>query len=432
MGKALTPSSSKAPHPAALPRSLAPAAAAILASLTLASCAGGGGHSSSSAAAKGSSASSSTRSATPADAGNQQPLSADALPSAPGGIVARVGPYAITQAAYEHAFAAEVDAEGPATRVVPVPPDFSACVSHMKAAAATSIEAGAATPTSAGALKQECQKKYETLRETVLNRLITNVWVIGGGKELGLTVGEGEIQKNIAEFKQRNYPSEEKFQSYLQSSGQTLADLVFQTRVEFFSQKIRDELKRKVGPFPRSRIAAYYASHKHLYVVPETRDLEIARVKTRAQALKLKREIAAGRSFASIVKTLPLRQPIFSKEGLVKGLKSRVYNEPPLNDAIFAARPGDLGGPIHIFLGWYVFRLKAIHPSRLKPLSEVQAELKRTLPEQLQQKAVAAYIKAWRARWTARSSCAPNYVVRRCREFKATPQTRADDPYTLN
>jgi parvulin-like peptidyl-prolyl isomerase len=405
-------------------RSLGLAAAAFTSCAALASCGGGGSSNATHAAPS---------STTLADAAKQlAPVSVAGLPSAPEGIVARVGPYTITQAAYEHALAAEVDAEPPATRVVPVPPGFAACVSHRKAAAAATTTADNASATSPAALERECQKQYETLRETVLDRLITNEWLIGGGRELGLKVGEAEVRQNIAEFKKRNYPTEAKFRGYLTSSGQTPGDLIFQTRVEFLSQGIRNAIKQKVGAFPDSRIAAYYNAHKRLYVVPETRDFEIARTKTRGEALRVKREIASGKSFSTVVKRLPLKQPIFSKAGLVKNLKSGVYNEPPLNDAIFRARPGVLSGPIRIFLGWYVFEVKRIHPSRQKPLSEVEASIEKTLPEKLQQQALVAYIKAWRKRWTARTDCAANYVVRRCKQFKVTSSTPPEDAYTLD
>jgi PPIC-type PPIASE domain/SurA N-terminal domain len=399
-------------------------AAALLLSGVLASCGSSSSGGSSAGQAK-------TTKASAIDAALKlPPVTVVGLPQAPGGIVAHVGPYAITQTAYEHALAAEVDAEPPPTRVVPVPPHFAGCVAHMKAAApATGASAAVASPAT---LEQECKKKYETLRETVLDRLITNQWLIGGASELGLKVGESEVQQNIAEFKRHNFPTEAKFNAYLKSSGQTLGDLIFQTRVEFLSQGIRNAIKRKVGSFPNSRISAYYEAHKHLYVVPETRDFEIARTKTRAEALEVKRELASGKSFASVVKTLPLKQPIFSKEGLVKRLKSGVYNEPPLNNAIFRARTGVLSRPVHIFLGWYVFEVKRIQSSRLKPLSEVAAHIKKTLPEQLQQKALVAYIKAWRRRWTVLTDCASGYVVRRCRQFKVTSSTPAEDAYTLN
>jgi len=385
--------------------------AAVGASFVLASC-GGASHTTSSSASP--------------PAPDPPPVSASALPAAPEGVVARVGPYTITQAAYNHAFAAEVDSEPSEKRAVPVPPDFTACISHLKAAAT------AGAPTSRASLKQECQKQYESLKERALDRLITNEWVIGAAKEIGFKVPEGAVEQNIAEFKRRNFPTEKKLHAYLLSIGQTLGDLIFQTRVEFSAEAIRRAIKRKVGSFPQARIVNYYDAHKSRYVVPENRDLQIVRTDTRAQALGAKREIASGKSFASVVKKLGLKQPIFSKEGLVLGLKSGVYSEPVLNTAIFTAHLNKLSGPVHISLGYYVFQVKRVHARRQKSLAEVEAGIKSKLPEKLQEQALAAYVAAWRARWSARTSCAPGYVVRRCKQYRVTASSPPDDAYTLD
>lgn len=349
--------------------------------------------------------------------------------------MARVGSYAISQAAYDHLLASEVMAEAPAERVVPVPPGFTECIAHLRETGTSNTSASTATEAT---LKSACQKKYEALRERVLNKLITNEWLIGAAKEFGIKISEAAVQKNIAKFKQRNFPTTKKLNAYLASTGQTLADLVFQTRVEFSSEGIRREIKREVGAFTPARLLDYYNEHKHQYVTPESRDLEIAHVKTKAEALKLKRELESGKTFAQVVKHLPLRQPIFSKEGLVLGLKSGAYNEPPLNKAIFTAPtnkligPVAVNGPVAIVEGFYIVEVKRVHQRRQRSFAEVRASMEKTLPEKLQQKALVAYIAAWRKQWTPRTSCAPGYVVRRCKEYRVTSSTPPEDAYTLN
>jgi hypothetical protein len=58
--------------------------------------------------------------------------------------------------------------------------------------------------------------------------------------------------------------------------------------------------------------------------------------------------------------------------------------------------------------------------------------LARTLPETLYKEALVRFVKAWRARWRARTVCSPGFVVRNCREFKPVPGEPPEDAYTLN
>jgi parvulin-like peptidyl-prolyl isomerase len=99
-------------------------------------------------------------------------------------------------------------------------------------------------------------------------------------------------------------------------------------------------------------------------------------------------------------------------------LQPHVYGEPKLNRAIFAATPGVLTGPIGTSYGYFVFDVVKIRFEHEQPLREVQASIQRQLARPLQERALAGFIKQWRAKWTARTDCSPGDVVPECRQFK--------------
>jgi foldase protein PrsA len=78
-------------------------------------------------------------------------------------------------------------------------------------------------------------------------------------------------------------------------------------------------------------------------------------------------------------------------------------------------------------LGYYVFEVKRVIPAEQKPLSQVEASIRQTLPAALYQSALGAFVASWRKRWRARTDCEPGYVVSRCNG--ATPE--AEGPYDL-
>jgi foldase protein PrsA len=329
--------------------------------------------------------------------------------SAPVGIAASVTGDKISVAAFDRSLASEVDSEPESQRLSP--PDFTACISHHRIVSNVAVSQG-----SVRLLKIQCESEYQRLRHDVLGRLISALWVVGEARELGVDASRGAIERLVHKT------------AFTYDGAREYLD----------AEAIRALIKRRVGQITHARIASWYQTHKSQFTVPETRDVRIVRAGTRASALAIKREIAAGTTFASAAQQLTahdprLQQPFHSKEGLVRGLRPGLYNEPLLNRAIFTASPHRLEGPIDIiraFPGSFVFEVTRITPGFQKPLAEVEGGLRKQLPEVLYKKALVSFVRAWRAKWRAKTSCRPEYVIFKCRQFRgATPP--GQDPYAL-
>ena len=348
--------------------------------------------------------------------GHDSPASTQAVetqavrPVARVGVAARVAGHPITIAAFEHLLSAEVASEPSATRLVP--PEYTACISHRRVLTGVSVSSN-----SIAELKTECEKEYQGVRSQVLGRLISAVWVVGEARELGVDAQRGAIEALVHKSQFKYAAAHE----YLDAEA------------------IRGVIRKRVGPISSARIAEYYKAHASQYVTPEQRDLRIVRVKTEAGAAAIKRELATGTTFASAARALVahyprLQQPYTSKEGLVRGLKPGVFNEKPLNDAIFRAKAHRLVGPVQVtfaFPGWFVFEVTKIVPARPKPRAQVEAALRRELPQRLYQEQLVSFVKAWRAKWRARTNCRPGFVVQKCRQFSVGVPGAHEDPYAL-
>jgi len=270
-------------------------------------------------------------------------------------------------------------------------------------------------------------------RGAALNFLIAQQWVIGGAAEEGVHVSDRELNQELKAIVRGK--SQAQVTKELAKTGLTWADFVLETKVQSLGEGIRRLLMRKAAHPTQAQIADYYNHNRQLFGVPKRRDLGIVRAASEAEARKLKSEIAAGKTFASVASTLPTaRQPFFSKGGSVVGYEPKLYSETRLDHAIFAAKPNVLSGPVGISLGYYIFEVKRVHPPEQKTLAQVQATIRQQLPEILYKQALAAFIKAWRERWRARTDCRPSYVVTNCRQYRPPTGVPApnEDPYTLN
>jgi len=330
-------------------------------------------------------------------------------PAKAAAVVVRVGPDPIVGATLNRLVEAKLRGEPSADRLVP--PDFSACVAHLEAESTVIGE----RPSGRSQLRRECKTRYQAVVQMVLDRLISNEWKIGGAGELGAPVSDRAMRADLDRFWQ-HFASEAQFRRLL--AGRTLADLMFETRARLASDAIRRAIKDRVPHVTRAQAMSYYTLHKFQYLVAGERDLKIARTATEASAAKVKSEVASGKSFASVVRKLSVRQPVNSNEGSVLELQPHVYGEPNLNEAIFTASPGVLVGPVSTWFGYFVFEVTKIGLERERPFAEVQASIRRQLSRPQQEQALAAFSAQWRATWTARTDCSPGYVVPGCRQFK--------------
>jgi parvulin-like peptidyl-prolyl isomerase len=332
----------------------------------------------------------------------------------PSEVLARVSGKAISAGELEHALTVEA---ANSDRELPQPPAYAACVKRLRTSASTS----------AAQLKGRCAAEHEELLGHVLGSLIRARWLEGEAAEQGVRVSDADIQ--------REYEADVKgldLQKILSSTKQSVADLKQGLRVGQLSNLLYKNIDKQTPKATHARLLRYYQAHKAEYALPPERDLEIVRTASEASAKKALAEVKAGQSFSEVAKKVSLPQPIGSHEALVRGLSFKQYSEPVLARAIFAAPVGALSGPVKISLGYYVFKvLRKVAPHQ-QTLAEVQGELAAELPELLHRQTLAAAVKAFKAKWVARTDCRSGYVVKGCKQYKAAKKPAVpEDPYTL-
>ncbi len=376
------------------------------------------------------------------------PIAADARPE-PGGpnraggvVVAWVGRTPITHAALESRIAIEVRSEE-SSAAVPVPPAFSACIAQLAAAAS-------GANSSAAQLRGRCRRRYRTLLSKVLGSLIAADRVIDQAAAEGVGPTDRQVRERVEHLKASQFGSETGFAAFLARSGENVPDLLFNIKEQMANAAIFNRLRDSTAHVTPAIVASYYAGHRREYAVAEKRDLGIVHTKSAAVARRIKRELKAGASFEAVRAGLSDTQPVRAKQGLVAALEPHYYAERELNDAIFAAPVRRVRGPVRVDVfppgtrfpkargdiqdvdGYYVFEV--FHASRayVKPLSQVKRELAQALPEIRFKAAVRTYVRRYRATWLSRTSCAPGYVVRKCRQFEPKRGEAPEDPYTLS
>jgi foldase protein PrsA len=297
--------------------------------------------------------------------------------------------------------------------LVPDPPNYKACIAHL---AATADKPKRGEPrTNVGQLKSQCEQEYTSLKQQVLAFLISSDWVLGEAESKRVKVSDEEATKEFQAIKSAQFPKPAAFKHYLASSGLTIPDLMLRVNVNLLSSKIQRKAVDASRKVTDSQIRKYYGEHKSRFTNPEKRDVLIVLSRTRSLSAKARREVEAGKTFASVARRYSIIQGHNGSElkGLVDG-----EGEAGLDRPIFAAKVGVLTGPVKTPLGYYIFEVKHASPATPKTLKQASPAIKQQLTVAEEQKALTRYLSEFKARWTAKTECRASYVVSDCKGYK--------------
>jgi hypothetical protein len=292
---------------------------------------------------------------------------------------------------------------------MPEPPRFTACVTHLKELVQY--------PTSQAQLTKACRAQYWELRQSALHFLITSEWLIGEAADLGMRVSSHEIDRGLRE----KYASPERqveLKELLAFGGHTMSDIELEVQAELAAKEIRQRLLSYSLKVSRSQIVSYYRHAPRRFYLPERRYVAmIGNLRHSTTVKKIIGRIRHGASFASMSFNEWLERPNFANISSEKGIFYR---------AIFRSRPNVIVGPLRINGYYFLFKVTKISPARIPSLAESGDKIK----EELSVRRRVRFVDAWRKRWTAETSCAPAYVVQKCKQYHG-PST-PEDPLDVN
>jgi foldase protein PrsA len=355
--------------------------------------------------------------------------------SIPGNSVAKVGGTSITKDDFNHwlriaAISSQGQtnpdiASGKAQAQIPDAPDFKACTA-AKAKAAPAPAKGQPQPTTAQ-FKTQCQTEYNSLRDQVLQFLISAQWIVGEAGDQGVKVTNAEVDKQFATTKQQSFPKEADFQKFLKSSGMELADLKFRVKVQALSDKLRTKVTKGKDTVTDAQVKAYYDKNKARFAQPERRDLLIVLTKTKAKAATALAKLKGGQSFKAVAKKYSIDQASKNQGGKLLAV-AKGQQEKSLDDAVFTATKSKLYGPVKTQFGYYVFKVTKVTKASQQTVTQATPTIKQLLQSQNQQKALDSFVKDFQKRWKDKTNCRNGFVTQDCKNAPKPKKTSTVPP----
>jgi peptidyl-prolyl cis-trans isomerase D len=136
-----------------------------------------------------------------------------------------------------------------------------------------------------------------------------------------------------------------------------------------------DNLKQYIKPEERS------ASHILIAVKPDAKDDEKAAAKQKAETLAAAARKNPGQ-FAELAKSNSQDPGSAAQGGDLGSFAKDGSMVKPFEDAVFAAKQGDIVGPVQTDFGWHIIKVTAVKPSQTQTFDETKAQIERDLKRQ--------------------------------------------------
>ena len=330
----------------------------------------------------------------------------------PSGAVAKVDDAVIKKEEFDHWLQAAAQGQQQAGTggVVAAPePPFTECIAAKKK---QPLPPGSKKPTDAQ-LKTQCEQEFESLKQQVMQFLISAEWIQQEADARDIEVTDEEVQKQFEDQKNQSFPNEKQYQQFLKTSGQTEEDLLFRVKLDVLSTKVRDEIIQGTDEVSDDDIQNYYDENKERFAQPERRDLNVVLTKTEDKANEAKQAIESGQSFKDVAKEFSIDEASKSQGGKLPAV-AEGQQEKAFDDAIFSADKGELTGPVKTQFGWYVFEVDKVTAASQQSLEDAKETIRNLLKSQNEQEALDSFIEDFRNKYKDETQCADDYVVEDC------------------
>src|SRR3954454_4503390 len=138
----------------------------------------------------------------------------------PGNAVATVDGQSIDKTEFTHWLNVAAKTSGQTGTVVPDPQDgYVKCVAAKRKT--TPKPAKGQPKVTDAQLKTQCVQEYNTLRDQVLQLLISFKWIQGEADKLGVKVTDADVKKSFDQQKKQSFPKPADYAKFLKNSGQT-------------------------------------------------------------------------------------------------------------------------------------------------------------------------------------------------------------------
>ncbi len=273
--------------------------------------------------------------------------------------------------------------------------------------------------------------QYEQLKQGAMNNLLDAVWIQGEADELGISATPTEVSQLLKQTISQNFHSQAEFEKFRKQSHFTQQDIQTRIRLQILSNKIQAQVLKGLPQVSDAQVTDYYNEAKSQFQQPASRDVRLVLNKDKAKVEQAKAALEKDSSDASWQKVAAKfsTDPSSKTNGGLRPSLTQGLVEQPLDKDIFSAQQGQISDIVKTPLGYYVFEVEKITPSKTVPLNNAtKQQIASQLNQQAQQNAFSNFVDDFGSKWRARTYCGSNYLIDRCNNFAGTAHPSTAPP----
>lgn len=225
--------------------------------------------------------------------------------------------------------------------------------------------------------KAEFEKQMGAFRADAIERMIEDRLVIQEAKRQKLSVPEELVEQRIEEMKTK-FNSPDEFQAALDAEGLTINDVRNKLTEQILMRRaIEENVRKKVFVSP-TEITAYYQGNQQEIKLPEMAEVDSIFVpflnsmdEARKKSQEAWEELKKGTDFGVVAAKYSYAVSL--------GRVARGQLKANIEKVIFNLKAEEYSSPVETDKGYYIFKLKAIIPSRSLSLEEARDKIREIL-----------------------------------------------------
>jgi len=208
-----------------------------------------------------------------------------------------------------------------------------------------------------------------------LGDLVNNILIEKAMKDYHISPDKKEVDARIKDI-QKQFKDQKTFEARLVATGSSLAAL----RRQIEDQVMREDLVKKADKISVSdeEVRKYFDANKDTLGVPGAARVSDIMVASENSANDLLVALKSGADFSKVAAEVSLDNATKNQGGDM-GFIPRGMLQPQIGKAVFAAKPGDVVGPLRLSNGYFILKVVSFRQSKPATYKEISSRLKTAL-----------------------------------------------------
>jgi parvulin-like peptidyl-prolyl isomerase len=235
-------------------------------------------------------------------------------------------------------------------------------------------------------------QEFQTLKNQAVQFLVQRVQFEQEAEALDVEITDKQVDARLEQIQKQYFGGDKKkFDKQLKDQGLTEAQVRKDIRSQIISEKIFEEVTRKVAVTDK-QVEDYYNKNKAQYSQPESREVRHILVKTRAQANDLYDQLQGGADFAVLAKKFS--QDTGSKANGGKLTISKGQTVAPFDQTAFLLKKNQISKPVKTEFGYHLIQpIGDVKEAKVTPLKDVKDSIRQQLAQTKKNEAMTKWVE---------------------------------------